>query len=135
MPRRWAYNTSSSWKTLHAFMDFHDARSPDKMPETFPKLLRRRSVVRRSTTALFVVFTLAIPNFALAQKVNFAGKTVTIISSFGPGGGYSIYADLLARHLGKHLPGSPAVLVKYMPGAGGISGTNYLYNVAPRDAT
>ncbi len=90
--------------------------------------------MRRSTTALFVVFTLAIPNFALAQKVDFAGKTVTIISSFGPGGGYSIYADLLARHLGKHLPGSPTVLVKYMPGAGGISGTNYLYNVAPRDA-
>jgi tripartite-type tricarboxylate transporter receptor subunit TctC len=72
---------------------------------------------------------------AHAQPADFAGKTVTIISSFGPGGGYTIYAELVARHLGAHLPGKPAVIVKTMPGAGGMNGTNYLANVAPRDGT
>src|SRR5579871_2792902 len=66
---------------------------------------------------------------------DFAGKTVTVVSSFGPGGGYTIYAQLLARHLGAHLPGHPTVVVRNMPGAGGLSGTNYLYNVAPHDGT
>lgn len=72
---------------------------------------------------------------ALAQPADFAGKTVTVISSFGPGGGYTIYADLVARHLGAHLPGRPTVVVKTMPGAGGLNGTNYLANVAARDGT
>jgi tripartite-type tricarboxylate transporter receptor subunit TctC len=68
-------------------------------------------------------------------SVDFSGKTITIISSFGPGGGYTIYADLLARRLGGHLPGRPAVVVRTMPGAGGMNGTNYLANVAARDGT
>ena len=64
---------------------------------------------------------------------DYTGKTMTIVSSFGPGGGYTIYAQLLARHLGAHLPGRPAVVVRNMPGAGGLSGTNSLFNVAARD--
>ena len=72
---------------------------------------------------------------AHAQQVDYAGKTVTIISSFGPGGGYTTYAELLARHLGAHLPGRPNVIVKTMPGAGGLNGTNYLANVAARDGS
>lgn len=68
-------------------------------------------------------------------RADFAGKTVTIISSFGPGGGYTLYADLVARYLGAHLPGRPSVIVKTMPGAGGMNGTNYLANVAARDGT
>src|SRR5882757_1503987 len=71
----------------------------------------------------------------MAQRADATKSAVTIVSSFGPGGGYSIYADLLARHLGKHLPGRPSVIVKNMPGAGGLNGTNYLYNVAPRDGS
>lgn len=78
---------------------------------------------------------LAIPDSATAQKTDFTGKTLTIISSFGPGGGYTTYGDLLARYFGKHLAGNPTVIVKNMPGAGGLNGTNYLYNVAPKDGT
>jgi tripartite-type tricarboxylate transporter receptor subunit TctC len=62
-----------------------------------------------------------------------AAKTVTIISSFASGGGYDLYARLYAGHVGRHLPGAPAVLVQNMPGAGGLVGTNYIYNVAPKD--
>jgi tripartite-type tricarboxylate transporter receptor subunit TctC len=67
--------------------------------------------------------------------VDYAGKTITIISSFGPGGGYTTYAELIARHIGAHVPGKPDIVVKTMPGAGGLNGTNYLFNVAAHDGT
>ena len=86
--------------------------------------------------APFCALIAALASAAQAQpRADFAGKTVTIISSFGPGGGYTIYADLVARHLGAHLPGRPLVIVKTMPGAGGMNGTNFLANVAARDGT
>jgi tripartite-type tricarboxylate transporter receptor subunit TctC len=66
---------------------------------------------------------------------DFTGKTITIVSSFAPGGGYSIYADIIARHIGAHLPGRPTVIVRSMPGAGGLNGTQHLFNVAVRDGT
>ena len=83
-----------------------------------------------------VGLVLAAGGAASAQTpADFAGKTVTIVSSFGPGGGYTTYAQLVARHLGAHLPGRPAVITKTMPGAGGLAGTNYLFNAAARDGT
>lgn len=69
------------------------------------------------------------------SKIDFTGKTVTFLSSFGSGGAYDIYGRLYAGHIGHHLPGEPTVVVRNMPGAGGLIGTNYLYNVAPRDGT
>src|ERR1043166_3321040 len=70
----------------------------------------------------------------LAQE-DFRGKTITIIASFEAGGPYDFYSRLVARHLGSHLPGNPAVVVQNMPGAGGLRGANYVYNVAPKDGT
>jgi tripartite-type tricarboxylate transporter receptor subunit TctC len=84
--------------------------------------------------ALIVAFA-AAPAAHAQPRADFSGKTVTMISSFGPGGGYTLYADLVARYLGAHLPGRPTVIVKTMPGAGGMNGTNYLANVAARDGT
>src|SRR3954464_13933790 len=79
-----------------------------------------------------LAFCTLVASPAHAQPlVDFAGRTITIISSFGPGGGYTIYADLIARRLGAHLPGRPTVIVKTMPGAGGMNGTQYLANAAP----
>jgi tripartite-type tricarboxylate transporter receptor subunit TctC len=69
------------------------------------------------------------------SKVDFAGKTVTVLSSFGSGGGYDIYGRLYGAHVARHLPGNPTVIFRNMPGAGGLIGTNYLYNVAPKDGT
>jgi tripartite-type tricarboxylate transporter receptor subunit TctC len=65
----------------------------------------------------------------------FAGKTVTIHVPVNPGGGYDTYARLVARHIRKHLPGQPTVIVKNMPGAGGIILSGYLYSHAPKDGT
>lgn len=65
----------------------------------------------------------------------YRAKTVTVIVGFSPGGGYDLYARILARHIGKHLPGMPAVTVQNMPGAGSLKAANFLYNVAPKDGT
>jgi tripartite-type tricarboxylate transporter receptor subunit TctC len=65
----------------------------------------------------------------------YKGKTVTIYVGFGAGGGYDAYGQLLAMHVGRHIPGQPTVIVKHMPGAGSLALANYLYNVAPADGT
>ncbi len=60
---------------------------------------------------------------------------IRLLVSSEAGGGYDGYARLLARHMGKHIPGNPTFVVQNMPGAGGIVAANYLYNVAPKDGT
>jgi tripartite-type tricarboxylate transporter receptor subunit TctC len=79
---------------------------------------------------------LAMLVLAAAQERDFyRGKTITIIVPIGPGGAYDAYARLLSRHLGRHLPGNPTVIARNMPGGGGVTASNYLYNVAPQDGT
>jgi tripartite-type tricarboxylate transporter receptor subunit TctC len=65
----------------------------------------------------------------------YAGRTVSIIVGFGPGGGYDLYARLVARHFGAHMPGRPTVIVQNMPGAAGLGLANSLFNVLPKDGT
>src|SRR6185312_12879614 len=65
----------------------------------------------------------------------YAGKIVKIILSTAPGGGYPDYAEILARHMPRHLPGKPTIIVQNMPGAGGVIAANYIYNKAERDGT
>lgn len=75
----------------------------------------------------------AIPQAAVAA--DFAGKAISMYIGYGPGGGYDLYGRLAARHMGAFLPGKPTIIAKNMPGAGGLTMTNWLYNVAPRDGT
>jgi tripartite-type tricarboxylate transporter receptor subunit TctC len=65
----------------------------------------------------------------------YKGKTVIISIGFAPGGSYDYFGRLVARHLGKHLPGNPTVIAETMPGAGSFTAANYLYARAPRDGT
>jgi len=81
------------------------------------------------------LFLLAAGAAAGAAETDYSGKTVTILSCFAAGGGYDTYARLYAAHLGPHLAGNPSVVVKNMPGAGGLACTNSLYSTAPRDGT
>jgi tripartite-type tricarboxylate transporter receptor subunit TctC len=69
------------------------------------------------------------------QSVTFKGMTINIDVGFGPGGGYDLYARVLARHLGKYLPGNPTVIVRNMPGGGSLRVANYIYSVAPKDGS
>jgi len=62
-------------------------------------------------------------------------KTIELFISSGPGGGYDAYARILARHMGKHIPGAPNIVPKNVEGAGGLRLANILYNTAPKDGT
>src|SRR5690349_7376137 len=75
----------------------------------------------------------ALLPLAAAAQPNFAGKTVTIIVGYKPGGGYDATARLLARHLPDHIPGKPTVIVQNMPGGNSIIAANHMYNVAKPD--
>jgi tripartite-type tricarboxylate transporter receptor subunit TctC len=70
---------------------------------------------------------------AQPEEAFYRGRTVTIVIGFGVGGGYDVGARVLARHLGKHIPGTPTVVAQNMPGAGSLRAADYLYNVAPKD--
>jgi tripartite-type tricarboxylate transporter receptor subunit TctC len=71
---------------------------------------------------------------AIAQDF-YEGKTLTIVVGFTPGGGFDLNARLLARHIGRHIPGNPGVLVQNMPGAAGLKSVLYLDAAAPKDGT
>ena len=72
---------------------------------------------------------------ALAADDFFAGKTITILIGFGAGGEDDLWARTIARHLGNHIPGNPAVVPENVPGAGGLLVANRLYNTMPKDGT
>ena len=80
---------------------------------------------------------LAMSSQASADPVEdfYRGKRVSLIIGYGTGGGYDTYARLLARFIGEHIPGNPAIIAQNMPGAGSRSAANWLYNVAPKDGT
>jgi tripartite-type tricarboxylate transporter receptor subunit TctC len=74
---------------------------------------------------------------AAAQSVDafYKGKTITFVVGFRTGGGYDLYARVIGRHIGKHIPGKPNVIVQNMAGAGSIRAANFVYAAAPKDGT
>ena len=83
--------------------------------------------------SLLLAALAALPLVGFAQSSPYAGKTVTIVVGYKPGGGYDATARLLARHLPKHIPGKPTVIVQNMPGGNSIIAANYLYSSAKPD--
>ena len=63
------------------------------------------------------------------------GKPLTVIIGFGPGGGYDLWGRVLARHIGRRLPGNPSAVPQNMPGAGSYTAASHIYNIAPKDGT
>ncbi len=83
---------------------------------------------------LHCVFCLTIPfSVVWAQVKPYEGNTIRIIVGAGSGGTYDIWARILARHMGKYIPGNPNFIVQLMPGASSLVATNYVYNVANQD--
>ena len=72
---------------------------------------------------------------AVASAQPFAGKTVSMIIGFGPGGGYDVWGRTVARHIGRHLPGNPSVVPQNMPGAGSYVAASHIFNITPRDGS
>jgi len=81
---------------------------------------------------MVAVLSEAVP---AAAEDFYAGKTISISTHTNPGGGYDTYLRLLARHLPRHIPGRPSIVVVNMPGAGGLLAFNQAGRVAPRDGT
>jgi tripartite-type tricarboxylate transporter receptor subunit TctC len=79
-----------------------------------------------------LVLTIGVSSAARGDEF-YQGKAIRIVVGFSPGGGFDTYSRLIARHLGKHIPGRPAVIVENMPGAGSLIAANYLYKVARGD--
>lgn len=84
---------------------------------------------------LSVLTFLTAPAFADPVEDFYKGKQVQMVIRSGVGGGYDLYARVLARHIGKHIPGNPQVIPINMPGGGGIKAANYVAKVAPKDGT
>ena len=92
--------------------------------------------MRRFLILSLIALVSALPRPARAQSAVadfYRGRTINLIVGYSAGGGYDTYARLLARYIGRHIPGNPQIVVQNMPGAGSLKAANYLYNVAPKD--
>lgn len=99
---------------------------------------RKLPVIREAALAAgAVAFMMGLIGTAHSQtaKEFYENRTIRFIVGGAAGGGYDFYARVLANHMPRHLPGNANIIVENMPGAGGVKGTNYFYNVAPRDGS
>jgi len=108
-------------------------RSPSLALRNLGKQIRRAS--GWLPLLLAIAAALAGSTAAPAQDFSLNGKTVTVYIAGGVGGGVDQFARTLAPYLGKYLPGTPSVIESNMPGAGGVQGVAYLYNVGAKDGT
>lgn len=90
-------------------------------------------IVRTASAVLAVALGFAAPAASAADF--YKDKQISIVVGSAAGGGYDAYSRLLARHLVKHVPGDPIVIVQNMDGASGARAANHVYNIAPRDGT
>jgi tripartite-type tricarboxylate transporter receptor subunit TctC len=93
--------------------------------------------VNFSTRAIAVCAALSATLSAAPLQASdfFAGKTIELLVGAPPGGGYDAYARTVARHIGRHIPGNPAIVVKNMPGAGSAKAAQFISTIAPKDGT
>jgi tripartite-type tricarboxylate transporter receptor subunit TctC len=82
-----------------------------------------------------LLLALSMPSHAQSPAEFYKGKNVELYIGYSVGGGYDLYARMLARHMGKHMPGNPTIIPKNMEGAGSLRLANWLYNVGAKDGT
>jgi tripartite-type tricarboxylate transporter receptor subunit TctC len=104
--------------------------SPEDQATTIPNAGLAASAVPSAAD----VPTLTTDELAVAAAF-YRRNTVSIVVGSGVGGGFDTTARLVARHIGRHIPGTPTVIVVNMPGAGGLVAANHLFNAAPKDGT
>jgi tripartite-type tricarboxylate transporter receptor subunit TctC len=95
---------------------------------------------QKSGIALFAAVLIgaaAVASPAQSQTLEqfYQGKNINLVIGYSAGGGYDVYARLLARHLGKHIPGNPNIVPQNMTGAGSLRAAAYIYSAAPKDGT
>src|SRR5690348_1178996 len=101
------------------------------------RTLRYVSHLKGPAAILLACFVALAATNARAQSVAdfYRGKQITLVTSASVGGGYDQYARLLAKHMPRHIPGNPIIVVENMVGAEGLRAANYIYNVAAQDGT
>ncbi len=93
-------------------------------------------ILASAALAAAVGFGVTVGPVAADEVADFyKGKTIRMIVGSGPGGGYDTYGRLMARHMGRHIPGNPSFITQNKNGAASVIATNYMVNVAPRDGT
>lgn len=99
--------------------------------------IHRVSTIVRSTFGLLLAAGLSVQNASAEESADhfYQGKKVTIVIGSSPGGGYDVYARLIAKYLSKHIPGNPTVTPSNMAGAGSNVAAAYISNSAPKDGT
>ena len=97
-----------------------------------PSNMSRSTPMPAALAAAAMLLATAAP---ISAADYYAGKTIELIVGGGPGGGYDIYARVVARHLARFIPGEPTIIVKNMPGAGSTKAAQYISNMAPKDGT
>jgi tripartite-type tricarboxylate transporter receptor subunit TctC len=118
---------------LRAIFDFLTARPEKRVP--LIKGGGKMNPYRLSLTVIISLLALLVDvRLGHAQEF-YEGRRISIIVSYFPGGGYDAYSRLIARHLSKHVPGNPSIIVQNMPGAGTVIGANHLHSRASRDGT
>jgi tripartite-type tricarboxylate transporter receptor subunit TctC len=95
----------------------------------------RFQILRKAVTGLAVILVLGGGAAAAGVEDFYKGRTVSLIIGYSAGGGYDAYARLLARYIGTHIPGNPAIVPEQMAGAGSLRAANYIYSVAPKDGS
>lgn len=96
---------------------------------------RGRTAVLTLAFGAMMLDALIRPTLAQSVADFYRGRNITLVIGFSVGGGYDLYARLLARHLGKHIPGQPSIVPQNREGAGSERAILYLYNAAPKDGT
>jgi tripartite-type tricarboxylate transporter receptor subunit TctC len=89
--------------------------------------------LRFGAAAVLLLLAQAVP--AAGVEDFYKGKTISLIIGYSVGGGYDLYARLLARHMGKYIPGHPTIVPQNMTGAGSLRAANFIYGAAPKDGT
>ncbi|MDB5640873.1 MAG: hypothetical protein JWN07_190 [Hyphomicrobiales bacterium] len=93
------------------------------------------SLIRRVALTFACALVASAPALAQSNGVAdfYKDRRINLIVGYGTGGGFDVYARLVARHIGRFIPGGPSVTVQNMPGAGSLVAVNHLYNLAPKD--
>jgi tripartite-type tricarboxylate transporter receptor subunit TctC len=94
-----------------------------------------RSLLGKAIGAGAALFALAGPAGASGVEDFYKGRNVTLVIGYSVGGGYDAYARLLARYIGKHIPGEPTIIPQQMTGAGSLRAANFIYSVAAKDGS
>jgi tripartite-type tricarboxylate transporter receptor subunit TctC len=88
-----------------------------------------------ASTIVLVAASMAQPALCAGVEEFYRGKSISLIIGYSVGGGYDLYGRLLARHLGKYLPGRPNIVPQNLTGAGSLRAANFLYAAAVKDGT